>query len=128
MVRNTNKINSSTNTKSMIEKMVYKEEIYHNDDSIFFVEMDSSEKHEQYNTMTGKKSTYTYNIGMTESFNILGDKTYCVKPDGKELITVSCFTSGTNKNNWVKSLINISYKQKKKFDYITSVKDMVIIC
>ena len=116
------KINSSTNTKSMIEKMVYEEEIYHNDDSIFFVEMDSSEKHDQYNTKTGKKSTYTYNIGMTESFNILGDKTYCIKPDGKELITVSCFTSGTNKNNWVKSLINISYKQKKKYDYITSVK------
>lgn len=116
------KINSSTNTKSIIEKLVCEEEIYHNDDSIFFVEMNNSEKHDQYNTKTGKKSTYTYNIGMTESFNILGDKTYCVKPDGKELITVSCFTSGTNKNNWVKLFINISYKQNKKFDYITSVK------
>lgn len=116
------KINSSANTKSIIEKQVSEEEIYHNDNSIFFVEMDSSEKHYQYNTKTGKKSSYTYKIGTTESFNILGDKTYCIKPDGKELITVSCFTSGTNKSNWINSFIKISYKQKKEFDYITSIK------
>ncbi len=116
------KLNSSTKTKSIIKKLVCDEQIYHNDDSIFFDEMGSSEKHYLYNTKTGKKSTYNYKMAITESFNILGDKTYCVKPDGKELITVSYFTSGTNKKNWIKSFISIPYKQNKKFDYITSVK------
>jgi hypothetical protein len=116
------KLASRTNTKSIIAKQLYEEQIYHNDSSIFYNGTDSSEKHYQYNTKTGKTSSYTYKTTGTESFNILGDKTYCAKPDGKELITVSHFTSGTNKNNLVKSFINISYKQKKKLNYSASIK------
>nr|WP_308743065.1 hypothetical protein [uncultured Anaerocolumna sp.] len=49
-------------------------------------------------------------------------------PAVSDLITVSRFTSGTNKKNLIKSFINLSYKQKKEFDYSASVKNMVIIC
>ncbi|GAA4295011.1 hypothetical protein GCM10023142_32500 [Anaerocolumna aminovalerica] len=43
-------------------------------------------------------------------------------PAVSDLITVSRFTSGTNKKNLIKSFINLSYKQKKEFDYSASVK------
>lgn len=116
------KLDSGTNTNSVIVKQLYEEPIYYNDSSIFYNETDSSEKHYQYNTKTGKTSSYIYKTMGTETFNILGDQTYCAKADGKEDITISRFTSGTNKNNLVKSFINLSYKQKKKFDYRTRVK------
>lgn len=116
------KIDSGTNKKSVISEALYEEQIYHNDSSIFYSGTESSGKYYKYNIKTGKTSSYTYKSTGTESFNILGDKTYCAKADGKELITVSRFTSGTNKNNLVKSFINLSYKQKKEFDYSASVK------
>jgi uncharacterized membrane protein len=116
------KLDSSTKKNSVIAKQLYEEQIYHNDSSIFYNGTDSSEKHYQYNTKTGKTSSYIYKITGTESFNILGDKTYCAKADGKELIVVSRFTSGTNKGNLVKSFISLSYKQKKEFDYSASIK------
>ncbi|ROR23622.1 uncharacterized protein DUF5050 [Mobilisporobacter senegalensis] len=116
------KLDSSTNTKSVIAKQLYEDQIYHNDSSIFYRGTDSSGEHFQYNTKTGKTSSYIYKTTGTESFNILGDKTYCAKADGKELITVSRFTSGTNKSNLVKSFINLSYKQNEKFDYSAYVK------
>lgn len=74
--------------------------------------------------MTGKTSTYSYKTTGTESFNILGDKTYCAKADGKESINISRFTSGTNKKGFIKSFITISYKQNKKYDYYASVKKL----
>jgi hypothetical protein len=117
------KLESSTNTKSVIAEQLYEEQIYHNDSSIFYNGTDGSGIHYRYNTKTGKTSTYIYktaNIG--SSFNVLGDKTYCAKADGKELITVSRFTSGNNKSNLVKSFINISYKQKREFEYSANVK------
>ena len=117
-----NKLDSGKNKKSVIAKQLYEEQIYHNDNIIFYNDTDRSEVHYQYNTKTGKISTYTYKATGTESFNIFGDKTYCAKVDGKELITVSRFTSGTNKSNLVKSFIKLSYKQEKKFDYSASVK------
>ena len=116
------KLNPSTNAKSVVTKQSYEEQIYHNKSSIFYSGAESSEKHYQYNTKTGKTSSYIYKITGTESFNILGDKTYCAKADGKELITISRFTSGTNKKNLVKSFINLSYKQKEEYDYSASVK------
>ncbi|MDD3174584.1 MAG: DUF5050 domain-containing protein [Herbinix sp.] len=116
------KIDSSTNTKSVIVKDLYEEQIYHNDSSIFYSGTESSEKNYQYNTKTSKTTSYIYKTTGTESFNILGDKTYCAKADGKELITVSCFTSGKSKSNLVKSFIKLSYKQKKEFDYSARVK------
>jgi len=117
------KLDSSTNKKSVIVKQLYEEQIYHNDNSIFYNGTDSGEKHYQYNTKTGKTSSYIYKTTGTESFNILGNETYCAKVDGEELITVSRFTSGTNKKNLVKSFINLFYKQKKKLDYSASVKE-----
>ncbi|SHO53828.1 DUF5050 domain-containing protein [Anaerocolumna xylanovorans] len=116
------KLDSGTNKKSIIAKQLYEEQIYHNDSSIFYNGTDSSEKRYRYNTKTSKTSSYIYKTTGTESFNILGDKTYCAKADGKELITVSRFTSGTNKNNLVKSFISLSYKQKEKFNYSACVK------
>lgn len=116
------KLDSGTNINSVIAKQLYEEQIYHNKNNIFYNGTDSSEKHYKYNTKTGKTSSYTYKTTGTETFNILGDKTYCAKADGKELITISRFTSGTNKNNLVKSFINLSYKQKKNFDYSARVK------
>ncbi len=116
------KIDSSTKVKSVIVEQSYEEQIYNNGSKIFYSGTESSEKHYQYNTKTGKISSYIYKTTGTESFNILGDKTYCAKADGKELITVSRFTSGTNKNNLVKSFIKLSYKQKKEFDYSAGVK------
>lgn len=115
------KLASGTNTKSVIVKQLYEEKIYHNDSSIFYNDTDSSKVHYQYNTKTGKTSSYIYKTTGTETFNIWGDKTYCAKADGKDLITVSRFTSGTNQNNLVKSFINISYKQKKNLDYSARV-------
>ncbi|BCJ96832.1 hypothetical protein acsn021_44010 [Anaerocolumna cellulosilytica] len=116
------KLDSSTNTKSVIAEQLYEEQIYHNDSSIFYNGTDSEEKHYQYNTKTGKTSFYIYKTTGTDSFNILGNDTYCAKSDGKELITVSRFTSGTNKKNLEKSFVKISYKQKKEFDYSACVK------
>ncbi len=116
------KLDSSTNTNYVISEQLYEEQIYHNDSSIFYNGTDFSGEHYQYNTKTSKTSSYIYKTTGTESFNILGDKTYCAKVDGKELITVSRFTSGTNKNNLVKSFINFSYKQEKEFDYSARVK------
>jgi hypothetical protein len=116
------KFDSATNKKSVIVKQLYEEQIYHNDSSIFYNGTESSEKHYRYNTKTGKTSSYVYKITGTESFNILGDETYCAKADGKELITISRFTSGTNQSNLVKSFINLSYKQKKEYSYSACVK------
>ncbi len=116
------KLASGTNKKSVIAEQSYEEQIYHNGSSIFYNGSDSSGKHYQYNTKTGKTSSYTYKTTGTESFNILGDKTYCAKADGKELITVSRFTSGTNKSNLVKEFIKFSYKQKNNLEYSASVK------
>lgn len=116
------KLDSGTKKKSVIAKQSYEEQIYHNGSSIFYNGTDSSEKHYQYNTKTGKTSSYTYKTTGTESFNILGDKTYCAKADGKELITVSRFTSGTNKKNLVKSFITLSIEQNKNYEYSASVK------
>jgi|GEM_PF-1613152 hypothetical protein len=116
------KLDPSTNTKSAIAKQTYEEQIYHNDNSVFYNGTDGSGEHYEYNTKTGKTTSYIYkaaNIGA--SFNILGDKTYCAKADGKELITVFRYTSGTDKENLVESFINISYKQEKKYDYSTRV-------
>ncbi len=115
------KLDTRTNKKTVIVKQLYEDKIYHNDNSIFYNGTDSNEEHFQYNTKTGKTSTYTYKTTGSESFNILGDKTYCAKADGKELITVSSFTSGTNNNNKTKLLMNIPYKQKKELDYSASV-------
>jgi len=115
------KLDPNTKTKSVIVEQLYEAQIYHNDSSIFYNGTDSDEKHYQYNTKTGKTSTYIYKTTGSESFNILGDKTYCAKADGKELITVSRVTSGTNKDD-LKSFCKISYKQNKKYDYSASVK------
>ena len=115
------KLASGTKTKSVIVKQLYEEQIYQYGSSILYNEMDSNEIHYLYNTKTGKTSTYNYKITGTESFNILGDKTYCAKADGKESIIVSRFTSGTDKKNLVKSFINIPLKQDKKYDYIARV-------
>lgn len=116
------KLDSSTNIKSVIVRQIYEEQIYHDNSSIFYNGTDSSENHYKYNTKTSKTSSYIYKTTGTESFNILEDKTYCAKADGNELITVSRFTSGTNKNNLVESFINLSYKQKSKFSYSACVK------
>ncbi len=117
------KLNTSTNKKSVIVKQLYEEEIFYYGNSIFYNDTDSSDKHYQYNTKTNKTTTYIYKTTGTESFNILGDKTYCAKTDGKESVVVSRFTSGTNKKNLVESFISISYKQKKEFEYSASVKE-----
>ncbi|MFT4146188.1 MAG: DUF5050 domain-containing protein [Mobilitalea sp.] len=116
------KLNTRTNKVSVIVEQLYEEKIYYYGSSIFYNDTDSSDKHYQYNTKTNKTTTYTYKTTGTESFNIIGDKTYCAKTDGKESIVVSRFTSGTNKENLVKSFINISYKQKEEFEYSASVK------
>lgn len=116
------KLDSGTNTNSVIAKQLYEEQIYHNESSIIYNGTDSSEEHYQYNTKTNKTSSYMYKTTGTETFNILGDKTYCAKADGKELITISRFKSGTNKSNLVKAFINLSYKQNKKFDYSARIK------
>ncbi len=116
------KLDCITNKKSVIAKRTYEDSIYHNDSSIFYNENDNSEKHYKYNTKTNKTSSYIYKTTGTESFNILGDKTYCAEAGDKEWISVSRFTSGTNKVNLVNSFIKISYKQKKQFDYSASVK------
>jgi hypothetical protein len=116
------KLESSNKIKSIIAERLYEEQIHHDDNCIYYIGTESSEKHYRYHTKTGKTTSYTYKTTGTESFNILGDKTYCAKADGKELITVSCFESGSNKKNRVEAFINLSYKQKKKFDYSASVK------
>ncbi len=114
---------SKTNKKSVIVESLYEEKIYHNDSSIFYSGgLDSIDEHYKYNTKIGKTSNYTYKIAGTESFNILGNYTYCAKADGKGLITVSRFTSGTNGKNMDKSFINISYKQNKKYEYSAIVR------
>jgi hypothetical protein len=115
------KLDSSTNKKSIITEQTYEEKLDHNDSSIFWNYIDSSEAHYKYNTKTGKTSNYVYKTTGSESFNIIGDKSYCAKADGKGLITVSRFTSGTNKANLKKSFIKISYKQNKKYDYSADV-------
>lgn len=119
------KLDSGTNTKSVIAKLLYEEQIYHNDNIIFYngnVYKDNEEVRYQYNTKTSKTSTYRYKTTASESFNILGDYTYCAKADGKKLITVSRFTSGTDQNNLVKSFIKLTYKQEKEYDYSARVK------
>ncbi len=114
---------SKTNKKSVIVESLYEEQINHNDSSIFYDgSLDSIDEHYKYNAKTGKISRYNYRITGSESFNILGNYTYCAKADGKGLITVSRFTSGTNGKNMDKSFINISYKQNKKYDYSASVR------
>lgn len=115
------KIDTKTNKKSVIAEQIYEDQIFHNDSSIFYNGTESSGERFQYNTKTGKTSTYINKTTGSESFNILGDKTYCAKADGKKLITVSSFTSGTNKNNKNKLLMSIPYKQKKELDYSASV-------
>ncbi len=115
------KIDAKTNKKSVIFDQMYEDQIFHNDSSIFYDKMESIEKHFQYNTKTGKTSTYIYKITGSESFNIVGDKTYCAKADGKNFITVSSFTSGAIKQNKTKLLMSIPYKQKKDLDYSASV-------
>ncbi|WP_313133601.1 DUF5050 domain-containing protein [Anaerocolumna sp.] len=116
------KLDSSTKKNSVIAEQSYEEQINHNDSSIFYIGTESSGKNYRYNTKTGKTSSYICKITGTGSFNILGDKTYSAKADGKELIVVSRFTSGTNKSNLVKPFINLPYKQKKEFEYSASVK------
>lgn len=117
------KLDTSTNKNSVIVKQLYEEKIYYYGSSILYNDTDSSDKHYQYNTKTNKISTYIYKTTGTESFNILGDKTYSAKADGKGSVVVSRFTSGTNKKNLVETFINISYKQKKEFEYSASVKE-----
>lgn len=117
------KLNTTTNKKSVIVKQLYEEKIYHYGSIIFYNDTDSSDKHYRYNTKTNKTSSYIYKTTGTESFNILGNKTYCAKTDGTESIVVSRFTSGTNKENLVESFIRIPYKQKKEFEYSASVKE-----
>lgn len=113
---------SGTHTKTVIAKQLYEEQIYHNDSTIFYNGTDSSEIHYKYNTATGKTSTYKYKITGMESFNIMGDKTYCTNADGKEWITVSRFTSGTNQKGLNKSFIKLSYLQDKKYEYSAKIK------
>lgn len=115
------KIDAKTKKKSVIFDQMCEDQIFHNDSSIFYDKMESIEKHFQYNTKTGKTSTYIYKITGSESFNIVGDKTYCAKADGKNFITVSSFTSGAIKQNKTKLLMSIPYKQKKDLDYSASV-------
>lgn len=116
------KLASDTGKKATIAAQLYEEKIYHYDSSIFYNGTESSEKRYRYNTKTGKTSEYQYKIIGTETFNILGDKTYVAKADGKDLITVSRFTSGTNQKKLVKSFISIAHKQNKKYDYYAEVK------
>lgn len=115
------KLDSSSKKKTVIVEQTYEEKIYNNGSSIFFNYIDSSEKHFKYNTKTGKTSTYEYKVNGSESFDIIGDKTYSTKADGKAFITVSRFTSGTNKTNLEKSFIKLSVKQSKKYDYSADV-------
>ncbi len=116
------KLDLNTSKKSVIAEQLYEEQIYHNDYSIFYNGTDFSGEHYQFNTKTGKTSSYIYKTTGTESFNILGDETYCTKADGKNLITVSRFTSGTNKENLVEAFVNLSYKQKKNFSYSACIR------
>jgi hypothetical protein len=116
------KLDLNTKTKAVIAEQLYEEQIYHNDDSIFYNGTDFSGEHYQFNTKTDKTSFYIYKTTGTESFNILGDETYCIKADGKDLITISRFTSGTNKEDLVKAFARLTYKQKKNYSYSAGIR------
>lgn len=117
------KIDSTTNKKSVISKYLYNEIINHDEKSIFYIKgLDSANEYYIYNTKTNKTSSLTYKTTAAEFIDIQGETTYSTKDEKNGLISISRFTSGTNKKNLVDSFIKFTYKYNKKYDYSTTVK------
>lgn len=118
------KIDSDTNKKTVITKDINDRTIVHSKNYIYYYSMENYSKKLKYNTKTNKTLAFTCKTADTESYNVLGGKTYCAKPVSKKYITVSQFTSGTNKKNLIKNFIKISYNQKSTLSYSANVKKL----
>lgn len=77
-----------------------------------------------YNTKTGKKTKYSAKVSETESYVILGSKTYVIDTKNTSKIAISRFTSGTNRKNLRKNFITIPLKQNTKYSYYGTIKKL----
>ncbi len=118
------KIDSSTNKQTIISKDMIEDTLFYDDSHIFYNDMKSDTIHYKYNVNTNKTTPYSVETANSESFNIVGSKTYLAKQVSKKYIMVSFFQSGTNKKNLTENFIKISYKQKKDLTYNASVKSL----
>jgi hypothetical protein len=118
------KINSATGKNSVIVKNMYDDKIYYYGTQIFYYGIEDASKCFIYNTKSGKTSTSIYKLEDTEGLSILGEKSYCIKVDGKDYITVSEFSTGTDKKDLKKDFIKISCNQNSKYSYSASVKQL----
>lgn len=116
------KLDIRTNKKSVIAKNLYDAHIYHDQNNIYYSGIESNAKYYYYNSKTNKTISYTCNTSDNESLSILGNKTYSAKVNGKDKVTISRFTSGTNKKNLIEPFIRFTYKQTKSLNYYVSVK------
>ncbi len=118
------KIDLSTDKQTIISKDMIEDALYYDDSNIYFNDMKSNTKYYKYNVNTNKTTTYSVKTVDTETFSMIGSKTYLAKPDSNEYIMVSSFQSGTNKKDFMEDFIKISCKQKKDLTYSASVKSL----
>ncbi|MDD3173759.1 MAG: DUF5050 domain-containing protein [Herbinix sp.] len=118
------KIDSDTDKKTIITKNMNIYTLEHSQNYIYYYDMEDYSIKYKYNTKSDKISKFSCKTSDSESYNILGDKTYCAKPVSKKYITVSQFTSGTDKKNLIKNFMKISYKQNSTLNYTANVKKL----
>lgn len=118
------KIETDTKKKKTIAIDVIEPSIFHNATKIFYDNSQSEYKQSVYNTKTEKTTSITLKFAASETHSIIGDKTYLAKPVSQKYISVSYFTSGTNKKNLKKDFIKFSYKQQSKLSYTAKVEKL----
>lgn len=91
-------------------------ELYYNDSV--------GDKNYKYDLVSGKRSTYSLMPQKGVDYIILGDKTYMADTNDKSRITISRFSSGTDRQTLTKNMITISYKQKPSINYHVSMKQV----
>lgn len=115
------KLDADTKKITTITKEMTDSTLYYGENKIYYADIDDSHV---YNTVSGKSTTYQCKATDAEYLSILGDITYSAKTVNLKYITVSSFTSGTNKKNLVKDFIKIPYKQKSSLTYAPDVQKL----
>ncbi|SFR76139.1 DUF5050 domain-containing protein [Anaeromicropila populeti] len=117
------KIDKNNKKKTVYDSMT-EPEIYHDTKYIYLNYVDNSNSCIKYNTKTGKKTKYTCEINNGESLSVIDSKSYSASTNNQNYITVSRFSSGTDKKNLKKNFIKFSYKQNSNLTYYADVEKL----
>lgn len=108
--------------KKTISKTMIEETIYHDSDNLYYAKGVEETNSAIYNTKTGAKKDFKVTTKAKQAYFILGSRSLLTDWSNTSKVTVSTFTSGTNKKGLKKNVITFSYTQNKKYDYFVEAK------